>query len=104
MANDRNLWTDLAMMCERPMKVAWSLVLAKEYGVIDRVMYASDYVSFDYDLFSAKPLNDFKKWIRFVRSDLNKICDRCGWPTFTRDEIEGILWRNADRLYNLNLT
>jgi len=101
MANDKNLWTDLAMMYDRPMKVAWSLVLAKEYGVIDRVMYASDYVCYSYDCFSDKPANDFKRWIEFVRTGLNEICERCGWPVFTQDEIDGILGKNANRLYNL---
>jgi predicted TIM-barrel fold metal-dependent hydrolase len=103
MANDRKLWTDLAMMYERPMKTVWSLVLAKEYGVIDRVMYASDYVCFDYDLFSDNPAEDFKRWIDFVQTGMNDLCKRCGWPTFSSDEIEGILWKNANRLYGFNL-
>ncbi len=103
MANDKNLWTDLAMMYERPMKTVWSLVLAKEYGVIDRVMYASDYVCYNYDLFSENPSNDFKRWINFVESGMNDICKKCGWPTFSDDEIEGILGKNAARLYGLSL-
>jgi predicted TIM-barrel fold metal-dependent hydrolase len=103
MANDKNLWTDLAMMYARPMKTVWSLVLAKEYGVIDRVMYASDYVSYDYDLFSSDPSRDFEQWIEFVRVGMNEICSRCGWPLFSDDEIEGILWKNANRLYGLDL-
>ncbi|MCK4419952.1 amidohydrolase family protein, partial [Candidatus Aerophobetes bacterium] len=101
MANDKNLWTDLAMMYDRPMKVVWSLVLAKEYGVINRVMYASDYVCCNYDVFSDKPAEDFKRWINFIKSDLNKICNRCGWPLFSQEEIEGIIWKNANRLYKL---
>jgi len=101
MANDKNLWTDLAMMYDRPMKVAWSLILAKEYGVINRVMYASDYVCYNYDVFSDKPAEDFKRWINFIKTDLNKIYGRCGWPLFSPEEIEGILWKNANRLYKL---
>ncbi len=101
MANDKNLWTDLAMMYDRPMKVAWSLVQAKEYGVIDRVMYASDYVCSSYDCFSAKPADDFRRWTDFVRKGINEICKRCGWPVVTDEEIEGILWKNANRLYRL---
>lgn len=101
MANDKNLWTDLAMMYDRPMKVAWSLLLAKEYGVIDRVMYASDYVCYNNGVFSDKPANDFKRWINFVKTGLNKICERCGWPLFSQEEIEGILWKNANCLYKL---
>ncbi len=103
MANDPNLWTDLAMMYARPMKTVWSLVLAREYGVIDRVMYASDYVSYSYDQYSSNPVDDFKKWIDFVENGMNRICERCGWPLFSREEIDGFLWKNADRLYNFNL-
>jgi len=102
MANDKNLWTDLAMMYDRKMKVAWSLVLAKEYGVIDRVMYASDYVSYDYDLYSKNPAEDFKRWISFIESGLNEVCKKCGWPLFSDDEIEGFLWKNASRLYKIS--
>jgi predicted TIM-barrel fold metal-dependent hydrolase len=99
MANDKNLYTDLAMMYDRPMKTVWSLVLAKEYGVIDRVMFATDYVCYDYDVFSNNPTNDYKRWINFVEKGINEVCHRCGWPEFTDDEIEGILWKNANRLY-----
>jgi len=101
MANDENLWTDLAMMYSRPMKLVWSLVLAKEYAVLDRVMFASDYVCYSYDVFSENPADDFKRWIAFVESGMNSICKGCGWPVFTDDEIEGILGRNAARLYEL---
>jgi predicted TIM-barrel fold metal-dependent hydrolase len=103
MVNDKNLWTDLAMMYDRPMKLVWSLVLAKEYGVIDRVMYASDYVCYDYDVFSDNPANDFKRWIIFIKTGMNDICKKCGWPLFSKGEIEGILWKNANRLYSFNL-
>ena len=72
----------------------------KEYGVIDRVMFASDYVAHGYDLFSENPTEDFKRWIDYVRIDLNRICETSGWPTFTQDEIDGILYKNAARLYS----
>ena len=75
--------------------------VAKEYGVIDRVMYASDYVCYDYDLFSENPAQDFMKWMRFVREEINEICSRCGWPTLTEEEIDGILGNNAMRLYGI---
>ncbi len=101
MANDENVYTDLAMMYDRPMKTVWSLVLAKEYGVIDRVMFATDYVCFSYDAFSANPTEDYLRWISFVEKGINEICTKCGWPCFSDNELEGILWRNADRLYKL---
>lgn len=104
MANHPQLYTDLAMMYDRPYKTVWSLVLAKEYGVIDRVMYASDYVARNYDFISDDPVADFKRWIGFVKEGINKICQRCGWPTFTDEEIDGILGENAARLYGFERT
>ena len=103
MANDENLWTDLAMTYERKYWLVWNLVLAKQYGVIDRVMYASDYVAYSYDLYSANPADDFKRWINFIRTGLNEVCAQCGWPTFTQDEIDGFLWKNAARLYGITI-
>ncbi|MCX6089110.1 MAG: amidohydrolase family protein [Candidatus Atribacteria bacterium] len=101
MANDKNLWTDLAMTYSRPVWLTWNLVLAKEYGVIDRVMYASDYVVFGDGLFSDHPQKDFQKWISFLRTGLNEICEKSGWPLFSSDEINGFLGNNAAKLYNL---
>jgi predicted TIM-barrel fold metal-dependent hydrolase len=54
-------------------------------------------------LFSDNPANDFKKWIDFVKTGMNQICEKCGWPRFSPEEIEGFLWKNADRLYGLKL-
>ena len=101
MANDKNLWADLAMTFVRPTWLAWNLVLAKEYGVVDRIMYASDYVAAGYDLLSQNPAEDFRSWIDFLRRELNRICDNAGWPTFSKKEIEGFLGGNAARLYGL---
>ncbi|MCX6089107.1 MAG: amidohydrolase family protein [Candidatus Atribacteria bacterium] len=103
MTNDKNLWTDLAMTYERQIWVTWNLVLAKQYGVLDRVMYASDYVAYSYDLYSANPANDFKRWINFVKTGINEICKSCGWPLFTQEEIDGFLWKNAARLYHISV-
>jgi predicted TIM-barrel fold metal-dependent hydrolase len=101
MANDKNLYTDLAMTFGRPTWLAWNLVLAKEYGVIDRIMFASDYVAYDYDCFSENPSEDLKKWINYVRKDLNEICRKSGWPEFTQEEIDGFLYKTASKLYNI---
>ena len=82
-----------------PAWLAKNLVLAKEYGVLDRVMFASDYVAAGYDLFSKNPANDLKAWIHYLKEELNQICERCGWPLFEKEEIEGILGKNAAALY-----
>ncbi len=99
MATDKNLYTDLAMCYDRRMWTTWNLILAKEYGVLDRVMFASDFVACNFDLFTDDPAKDISKWIHFVQKDLNEICKGSGWPTFTEDEIDGIMFRNAARLY-----
>lgn len=101
MTNHKKMYCDLAMTFKRPMWVAWNLVLAKEYGVLDRVMFASDFVGCEYDLFSANPANDLKQWIHYLEVELNQICERAGWPTFSDGEIRGILHDNAARLYSI---
>lgn len=62
MVNDENLWTDLAMLYKRPIWMTWNMVLAKEIGVLDRVMFSSDFVAADNELFSDDPTKD-KIWI-----------------------------------------
>jgi predicted TIM-barrel fold metal-dependent hydrolase len=102
MSNNKHLWADLALTFVRPMWLAWNLVIAKEYGVIDRIMYASDFVSHNYIPFGDDPSGDMLKYFDFMRNGLNKICERCGWPMFTEEEIDGMLGNNAGRLYGLN--
>lgn len=99
MTNHKKMYCDLAMNFIRPTWLARNLVMAKEYGVLDRVMFASDYVAAGYDLFSEHPAEDLKNWIHYLRKVLNGICKTCGWPTFTDTEIEGILGENAARIY-----
>ena len=101
MVNDKNLWTDLAMLYKRPLWMTWNLVLAKEMGVVDRIMFASDFVAADNDLFSDDPTKDLLEWIDLVQNGMNKICRQSGWPEFTEKEIRGILHDNAARLYEL---
>jgi len=101
MASDENLWADIAMMTGRQYFTTWNLVLAKEFGVIDRIMYASDYVAPNFSGFSAEPVNDFKNYVNFVQEGLNRVCKNAGWPQFTDEELEGILGKNAMRLYEI---
>lgn len=101
MVNDKNLWTDLAMLYHRPLWMTWNMVLAKEMGVIDRVMFASDFVSANNDLYTDNPTRDLLEWIDLVQYGMNKICKESGWPTFTEKEVNGILYDNAARLYDL---
>ena len=101
MNRDVKLYADLAMTYHRPMTLAWNLVKAKEHGVMDRIMYASDYWVAGSGVFSENPGNDMKKWIELIRTGLNLITAKCGWPSFTQDEIDGMLFRNAVDLYEI---
>jgi Predicted metal-dependent hydrolase of the TIM-barrel fold len=102
MASDCNLYADLAMTYDRPMILTWNLVKAKEFKILDRIMYASDYWVAGQGVFSDNPGNDMKKWIELIKNGINKIAERSGWPTLTQEEIDGILYKNAARLYGLS--
>ncbi len=102
MATDENLYTDLAMCYDRKYWTTWNLLMAKEYGVLSRVMFASDFVATNFDYFKEDPAADISKWIDFMMKELNQICTKSGWPLFTEDEIDGIMFKNAARLYQVN--
>lgn len=102
MASDPNVYADIAMMYDRPRILTWNLVKAKEFGVIDRIMYASDYWVAGQGVFSKNGGEDMKKWTSSVKTGLNEMAEKSGWPTFTQEEIDGILYKNAARLYDLD--
>ena len=81
--------------------MTWNMVMAKELGVLDRIMFASDFVAANNDLFGPEPTQDLLSWIDLVRNGMNRICKDSGWPQFTEKEINGILYDNAARLYEL---
>jgi len=80
-----NVYTDFSAACIRPIVLTWNLVLAKEYQMMDRTMFGSDYPC-------CTPRKDFIEWIK---TDLNKQCEKSGWPTFTKGEIDNILGNTA---------
>ncbi len=98
-----NVYADLAMTYDRPMTLTWNLVKAKELGIIDKIMYASDYWVKGSGAWSNNPGDDMKRWIEFIRHGINKITEKCGWPNFTQEEIDGILYKNAARLYGFDV-
>ena len=105
MANpDVNIFADLAMTYDRPMTLTWNLVKAQELGVLDKLMYASDYWSAGSGVFSDDPGADMRRWIQLIRHGINEIAARSGWPQLTPAEIDGILGGNAARLYGLEPT
>ncbi|HEB13345.1 MAG TPA: amidohydrolase [candidate division CPR3 bacterium] len=100
---DPNLYADIAFTYNWPHMLTWNLVKAKDYGVIDRVMYGSDYWVAGQWLLSKNPAEDMKKWINFIKTGLNEKAEKCGWSTFTQEEIDGILYKNAAKLYDLQI-
>jgi predicted TIM-barrel fold metal-dependent hydrolase len=85
MARSPNVYTDIAMFIEpyvgvgRPLLLARNLGMAREYGVLDRVFYGSDYVGDDLD-----------EYICLLQREI----------THVRDE-QGLLRDNVLRLWKL---
>ena len=105
MGRSKNVYTDVSMILPRPqgyrdislrgpITITSKLVQMKEFGVLDRVMYGSDYF---WDPEGLQP----HKEVEFIKEGLNATAERCGWPTFSYQEIEGILGKNAMRLFEL---
>jgi len=44
-----------------------------------------------------------KEWIKYIKEGINKISKKSGWPTLGLEDVENILWRTANRLYDLGL-
>ncbi|HDY86998.1 MAG TPA: hypothetical protein ENH82_02650 [bacterium] len=97
-----NVYTDVCELFTRPTVLAWYLLMAKEYGVIDRIIWGSDYDIYWYDDFDFsryfKKVKEETSWIKY---DLNKILQKSGWPTLTQEEINGILYTNAKKMLKL---
>jgi len=101
MACNENVYADIAMTYKRPINLCWNLVKAKEYGVIDRIMYASDYWVAGQGIFSGDPGKDMEEWIELIRNGIKNIAEKCGWPKFSNEDIDGILYLNAAKLYKI---
>jgi len=86
-----NIYSDISALCPRTTILTWNLVMAKEYGVIDRIMFGTD-------IPSCMPTRNYVEWIRTM---LNKQAERSGWPTFSQKEIDGILGENAARFLGI---
>ena len=69
---------------------------------MDRILYGSDYWVTGSGVFSRQPGEDMKRWIKLIRTGINEIAERCGWPIFTRDDIDKILYKNAAQLYDFD--
>lgn len=98
MAHAPNVYTDVSAAFSRPHLLAHNLLMAKEYGVIDRVFYGSDYW---YRQDQASWEDQIRREIEWLKTDLNKIAGSQGWPQFDQKQIRGILGQNAARFHRL---
>ena len=105
MSRSPNVYTDVAMFVLYPpplgtgrrLLLARNLGLAREYGVLDRVFYGSDYVGEDIDEYVAR----LEREMTHIREGLNGDMERMGYPPLTPQEMEGVLAKNVLRLWKL---
>jgi len=90
MEKNVNIYADIAHLCIREFLLTWYLVMAKEYRVINRIMFGTDT--------SCRPP---KHYIEFIKVGVNHIAKRAGWPTLSREEIDGLLGENSRKLLKL---
>ena len=97
-----NVYTDVTALFQRPTILAWYVMMAKEYGVIERVIWGTDYdVYWNEDYDTARYFKRVQKETSWIERDLNTICRRAGWSICTQEEINGILHGNVKRLWKL---
>lgn len=101
MARSPNVYTDIAMFTDpyvgigRPLLLARNLGMAREYGVLDRVFYGSDYVGEDANEYIAL----LRREIKHIKERLSSDMARFGYPPLTQQEMEGLLSKNVLKLW-----
>jgi predicted TIM-barrel fold metal-dependent hydrolase len=103
MARSPNVYTDIAMFIDpyvqfgrsRRLLLARNLGMAREYGVLDRVFYGSDYVGEDVEEY----VSLLQREISYVRNGLNSDMEKQGYPPLDRDEMQGLLSTNVLKLW-----
>ena len=101
MTRSTNIYTDISMFIAprtgvgRPLLLARNLGMAREYGVLDRVFYGSDYVGVDMDEY----LDLLQREIAHIRTKLNSDMEQVGFPPLTQEEMDGLLSKNVQKLW-----
>jgi len=101
MARSPNVFTDIAQFINpyggkgRRLLLARNLWMAREYGVLDRVFYGSDYVGEHIDGY----VNLLQREITYVKEGLNNDMEKLGYPRLTQQEMEGLLSKNVIKLW-----
>ncbi len=97
MAHCPRVWTDISMLTCRPHLLAWNLTMARDYNLLDRIVWGTDYVGDRVDEWEAVIEGD----TQWLRTELNPLLAQCGWPVMAEEELDGLLWANAHRLLGL---
>jgi len=101
MARSPNVFTDIAQFIDpyggkgRRLLLARNLWMAREYGVLDRVFYGSDYVGENIDGY----VSLLQREITYVKEGLNNDMAKLGYPRLTQQEMEGLLSKNVLKLW-----
>jgi predicted TIM-barrel fold metal-dependent hydrolase len=107
MSRSPNVYTDIAMYLNlnpiwrripvpsRGLLLARNLGMAREYGVLERVFYGSDYVGESVDEYVSL-LNNEVAWIA---TKLNTDMEKLGYAPLSDEEMEGLLRKNVLKLW-----
>ena len=101
MSRSPNVYTDIAQFADpgtagRRRLLARNLGMAREYGVLGRVFYGTDYVGEDLDEYT----NILRRETAYLTQELGADMERMGYPPITESELEGLLSANVLKLWN----
>lgn len=87
-----NLYTDTAFLCRYPYRLSQHLCLAKQFNIIDKVLFGTDFPG---------RCNPQKHFIQWFREGCNEEIAKYGGPQLSKSDIEGILGGNAKKFLRL---
>lgn len=105
MARSPDVYTDIAMFIDpyvrfsipRRRLLARNLGMAREYGVLDRVFYGSDYVGEDIGEY----VSLLQREISYLREGLSRDMEKQGYPALDQEEMQGLLSTNVLKLWQV---
>ncbi len=101
MGRAENVFTDITMFTDpyvgvgRPRILARNLGMARDYGVLDRVFYGSDYVGESLEEYVVL----LRRELSWLQEHLNEEMEKAGYEPLNEAEINGLLRENARRLW-----
>jgi predicted TIM-barrel fold metal-dependent hydrolase len=84
-----NVFADISALHYRPFQLYHSLMLAQEYGIWDKLLFATDY-----------PFTTVNATIEGLRN-LNKMLEGTALPRLNSEQIEKMIYRDSLKLLGL---